>query len=119
MNKQHKRAAVVLAATVTLDVILGTLYGLDDHIGTWHGLYCSTGIATTVGCDVPPGTVTGYILSTLMMLLVVPLFTATFSLFTSGLVASHVDTKTEQQTKDLAGLTDSQTHELKQHISGA
>jgi hypothetical protein len=101
VNKQHKRAVVVLGATVLLDVILGTLYGLDDNIGIWHGLYCSTGIATTVGCDVPPNDRLGYILSTLMMLTVVPLFSSMFSLFTSGLVASHVDTKTDKQTQDL------------------
>jgi hypothetical protein len=107
VNWHHRRAAVVLAVTVILNVILGTLYGFDDNIGVWHGLYCSTGIATTVGCDVPPNDVAGYVLSTLMMLLVVPLFTATFSLFTSGLVASHVDDRTSEQTA-----------ELKDHISG-
>lgn len=101
MNRQHRRALVVLCATVLLDAVLGTLYGLVDHIGVAHGLYCSTGIATTVGCDVVPVNGPAYVLSTLMMLTIVPLFSSMFSLFTSGLIASHVDDKTDKQTQAL------------------
>jgi hypothetical protein len=108
VNRQHRRALVVLGATVLLDGILGVSYGLTDHIGVAHGLYCSTGIATTVGCDVVPANGPSYVLSTLMMLTIVPLFSSMFSLFTSGLVASHVDTKTDRQTQD-----------LKEHVSDA
>lgn len=108
MNRHHRRALVILGFTVLLDVIFGILYGLDDHIGIWHGLYCATGTATSLGCDVLPADGTAYVLSTLMMLTILPLFAAIFSLFTSGLVASHVDTKTDKQTRD-----------LKDHISGS
>lgn len=108
MNVHHKRALVALAVTVVLDVIFGVLYGWDDHIGVWHGLYCATGTATSVGCDVLPSDPAGYILSTLMMLTILPLFAAIFSFFTSGLTADHMDKKTEHQTR-----------ELKEHVNDA
>jgi hypothetical protein len=121
LNPHHKRAIGVLAVTAVLDVILGTLYGIDDHIGVWHGLYCATGTATSLGCDVLPADGAGYVLSFLMMLTILPLFTAIFSLFTTGLMASHVDTRTEQQTDALKGhvdaKTEQQTTEIKGHLS--
>lgn len=123
MNRHHKRALAVLGFTGLLDVVFGILYGLDDHIGIWHGLYCATGTATSLGCDVLPADGTAYVLSTLMMLTILPLFAAIFSLFTTGLVASHADDKTDRQTDDLKRHVDqktaTQTDDLKDHISGA
>lgn len=106
INSHHKRALQVLGATVTLDVILGVLYGLADHVHVLHGMYCAIGTATTVGCDIPPVNGYAYVLSVVMMLTVVPLFASCFSFFTSGLTADHVDAKTENQTT-----------ELKQHLT--
>lgn len=123
VNWHHKRALTVLWVAVLLDVVFGILYGLDEHIGIWHGLYCATGTATSLGCDVLPAGGTAYVLSTLMMLTILPLFAAIFSLFTSGLVATHVDTKTDRQTQDLKGHVDTkttqQTQDLKEHVSDA
>ncbi len=122
LNPHHKRAIGVLAVTAMLDVILGVWYGIDDHIGVWHGLYCATGTATSLGCDVLPVDGTGYVLSFLMMMTILPLFSAIFSLFTTGLMASHVDAKTEQQTSAIKGhvdvKTEQQTTEIKDHVSG-
>jgi len=122
LNPHHKRALVVLAVTAVLDVILGVLYGIDDHIGIWHGLYCATGTATSLGCDVLPVDGAGYVLSFMMMLTILPLFSAIFSLFTTGLMTSHVDVKTEQQTMAITGhvdaKTEQQTSEIKSHVSG-
>jgi hypothetical protein len=113
---------LVLGVTAVLDVIFGILYGLDDHIGIWHGLYCATGTATSLGCDVLPADGAGYVLSFLMMLTILPLFGAMFSLFTTGLTVSHVDVKTAQQTADIAHhvnkVTEAQTGQIKDHISG-
>jgi hypothetical protein len=120
LNLHHKRALGVLGVTVVLDVILGILYGIDDHIGIWHGLYCATGTATSLGCDVLPADGAGYVLSFLMMMTILPLFSAIFSLFTTGLMTNHVDAKTEQQTTALKGhvdaKTEQQTTEIKGHI---
>lgn len=99
LNRQHRRALTVLGGTVALDVGFGVLYGLTDHIGVLHGLYCATGTATSLGCDVLPANGPAYILSTLMMLTILPLFAAIFSLFTSGLISSHVDQKHEELKK--------------------
>ena len=121
LNRQHQRALIVLGVTIVLDVILGVLYGLDDHIGIWHGLYCATGTATSLGCDVLPADSQGYVLSFLMMLTILPLFSAIFSLFTTGLMASHVDAKTKSQTTELKAhvdaKTENQTHDLKEHVN--
>jgi hypothetical protein len=106
MNVHHKRAVIALLITIVLDVVFGALYGLADHIGVAHGLYCATGTATSVGCDVLPANGPAYVLSTLMMLTILPLFAAIFAFFTSGLTADHVDRK-----------TDKQTDEIKEHLS--
>lgn len=100
-NWHHKRAFQVLLATVALDAVFGLLYALADHVHPLHGMYCAIGTATTVGCDVPPANGPAYVLSTVMMLTVVPLFAAVFSFFTSGLTADHVDAKTDRQTAEI------------------
>lgn len=118
-NAHHKKATQVLIATVALDAALGVAYGMADDIHWAHGMYCALGTATTVGCDVPPATGAGYVLSAIMMLTVVPLFAAVFSFFTSGLTVDHVDTATQKQTDDLKAhveeQTKSQTAEIKEH----
>lgn len=90
MNVHHKRAIVVLCATVVLDMILGTVFGFVQHVGALHGIYCATGTATTVGCDITPASGLAYALSFAEMLTIVPLFAAVFSFFTTGLTASHM-----------------------------
>jgi hypothetical protein len=99
LNRHHRRAFRVLAATVALDIVLGVVYGETDNISVLHGLYCAIGTATTVGCDITPRTAGGYITSAVMMLSVVPLFAAVFSFFTTGLTADHVD-KRHQELMD-------------------
>lgn len=106
MNTQHKRALRLLGVTVLLDSVFGILYGMADHIGVLHGLYCSTGTATSVGCDVLPANGPAYVLSFLMMLSILPLFAAVFSFFTTGLTVAHIDVKTDKQTA-----------EIKEHLS--
>jgi hypothetical protein len=91
VNIHHKRAVYVLACTLVLDAVLGSLYAVFDRISLPHGLYCAVGTATTVGCDVAPRTPGGYVTSAVMMLTVVPLFASVFSFFTTGLTADHID----------------------------
>ena len=121
-NRHHRRALKVLAVTVVLDVILGVLYGVAEHVHVLHGLYCAIGTATTVGCDIPPDNGPAYVLTVIMMLTVVPLWGATFSYFTSGLTSDHVDAAASGQTAELKehvdALTSQQTRQIKDHISG-
>jgi len=93
VNIHHKRALQVLGATAALDAALGVGYGLADRIGIAHGLYCATGTATTVGCDVAPRGWLAYAISAAMMLTIVPLLTGSFSFFTTGLTADHIDAR--------------------------
>jgi|SRR5277367_1096247 len=92
MNVHKQQAVKVLILAVVLDVCLGVAYAFANSISLGQGLYYATGVATTSGNSpaVPHGWLP-YVLSALMMLTVIPLFAATFSLVTTGLTADHVD----------------------------
>lgn len=96
MNGHHVRALQLLGLTGALVLVFGALMGLAEHVSTWHGIYCTTGFATTAGCDLPMRTWQDYLLGEASMLLMVPLLTAVFSFFTTGLTASHVDKRHEE-----------------------
>jgi len=91
VNVHHRRAAFVLGTTIVLDLALGVGYGSVNGIGIGHGIYCATGTATTVGCDIAPHGWLAYLLSTMMMVTIVPLFASVFAFFTTGLTADHID----------------------------
>lgn len=96
MNVHHRRAFRVLGAVVALDVALGSLFGYADHIGTWHGLYCATGFATTDGCDAPLHGWLTYVTGAIMMLTMIPLVGVVWAYVTTGLTADHIDVRHEQ-----------------------
>lgn len=91
LNIHHRRAVAVLLLASALDVAFGIAFGVAQGIGAWHGLYCATGTATTVGCDVSPQGWLPHLLSALEMLTVLPLFATVLALFTTGLMSAHVD----------------------------
>jgi hypothetical protein len=88
---RHRTALAVIGCAVTLDAGLGLAFAAAQHIALWLGLYCALANAVTVGGTVPPSAPWGYAVTALECALVVPLFAATFSLFTSGLTAVHVE----------------------------
>lgn len=88
--KHHHLALAVVGAALVLDTGLGLGYGAAEHIGPWHGLYCALATAVTVGGDVAPYNVAGYVIMTAICITVVPLFGAAFSLFTSALSSVHL-----------------------------
>ena len=101
----HRRIALItIAAAIVLDAALGLAFAKADRIPPAHGLFCGLANAVTDGCDIPPRTVTGYIVTVMQYLLVVPLFAATFSLFTSGLTSLHTARSEER---------------IKEHVNGA
>lgn len=82
---------MTISLAAVLDVVFGIAFGITDHVGIWSGLYFATVTATTVGYgDVIPVGWLPHLLSVGMMLTVIPLVTATFSLFTSGLTGINV-----------------------------
>lgn len=87
----HRAAAVTIAAAAVLDTAAGLGFAAAEHHSIGTGLYWAVTTATTVGYgDVTPRTTAGHVLAVVVMLTVVPLFAAAFSLFTSGLTAGHV-----------------------------
>jgi hypothetical protein len=110
VNSHHRKAAWVLAAGSALDACLGVGYGFADHIGSWHGAYCATATATTVGCDIAPRGWLAYLLAFAMLVTIVPLFGASLAFFTTGLMADHVDKRHEELKGHLRGRDGGRRH---------
>ena len=94
----HRAAMLTIAAAAVLDAACGLAFAAAEHIPAWHGLYCALANGVTVGGDIAPSTPAGYAVTAVECLLVVPLFGATFSLFTSGLTGSRI-TASEKRVK--------------------
>ena len=86
----HRIALIVILAAIVLDAGLGLAFAAAEHLPAWHGLFCGLANAVTDGGDVSPTNPAGYMITAAEYVLVVPLFAATFSLFTSGLSAIHI-----------------------------
>lgn len=86
----HRAAAVTISAAALADVACGVLYAAAEHLPVGRALYCAVGNAVTEGACTAPVTAAGRWIDLAEFLLVVPLFAATFSLFTSGLTAGHI-----------------------------
>jgi voltage-gated potassium channel len=88
----NRRAALVtIAAAVGFDVIGAIWFAAVENLSAATSLYWSVTTATTVGYgDISPHTSTGRVIAVLVMLTVIPLFAATFSLLTTSLTAMHV-----------------------------
>ena len=99
MSVHHRRALATITAAVVLDSALGLWFGAADHVGAASGLYWSTTTATTVGYgDITPHGWLPHLLAVAVMVTVIPLFAATFSLLTSGLTSTNV-TASENRVK--------------------
>lgn len=99
---RHRRALVTIAIAATLDIAGGVAFATVEHRSIAVGLYWAVTTATTTGYgDVTPRTPVGHVIAVLVMLTVVPLFAATFSLLTSGLTAAHVRAEGAQARRRL------------------
>jgi hypothetical protein len=87
-----RRALVVLGLSLALDFVFGIWFAAVEHISAWNGLYFATTTASTVGYgDITPQGWRGHLLAVAIMLTVIPLFSAVFSLLTTALTTKHVD----------------------------
>jgi voltage-gated potassium channel len=87
----NRRAAVyTIAAAVGFDLVGAVWFAETEHISVPTGIYWSVTTATTVGYgDITPHTHLGRFIAVLVMLTVIPLFAATFSLLTTSLTTAH------------------------------
>lgn len=89
MHRHHKRALAIISVAVVLDAALGVAFAAAEHVSVPDGLYFATTTATTVGYgDVVPHGWAAHLIAVTIMLTVIPLFAATFSLLTSGLTST-------------------------------
>jgi len=103
LHVHHRRALATIAAAALLDTGLGAWFGIADHIGVPDGLFFATTTATTVGYgDLTAHGWLPHVIAVGIMITVIPLFAAAFSLFTSGLA-------------DVAGAE----ARIKRHVNGA
>jgi hypothetical protein len=71
-------------------VVCGVIFALSEHVPVISGMYWSLEEATTVGTGVEPHHTLGKVIKVVVALTVIPLFAATFSIFTTALTATHV-----------------------------
>lgn len=103
----HKRMTGLLALVAAMVAGLGALYGTVTPIGPWDGMYFAVVTVTTVGYgDIVPRGWEAHLVALAIMILIIPAWTGVFSLLTTGMLANHVDAKTDKQTE-----------QIKEHIS--
>lgn len=89
-NDGRRRAVKVISVCVALLLADSAAFSAAEHIPFWHGLYVILANAETFGGDVPPTDAAGYVCNTVVLLVLIPLFGAVISFFTSGLTETHV-----------------------------
>ena len=116
MHSHHARALTVIGAAAVLDAGLGIAFAAADHISAPDGLYWSVTTATTVGYgDIVPRGWVAHVLAVGVMLTVIPLFGAAFSLFTSGLASESVHARLAAAEKRIKDHTEAR---LRHHLKG-
>jgi Ion channel len=97
-----RRPAALVAAAAGCVIAGGALISSSWHLSWWHGLYCSLGTATTVGCDATPPGPAGWIAASLVMLTAIPLLAAAFS----SLHLDRMDERLRRHHKAIKGQID-------------
>lgn len=88
--RRQRGAWFTIIFAVILDIFMGISYSFVEHISVPLGLYWAEAEATTVGSEIVPHTIAGHWIKAIVGISVVPLFAATFSIFTTALTATHV-----------------------------
>jgi hypothetical protein len=85
-----RRAVLLLAAAAASVIAGGVVIAATWHVSFGHGLYCSLGTASTVGCDKQPVSPAGWIAAAAVMLTAIPLLAAAFGSLHLDKVRAHV-----------------------------
>jgi voltage-gated potassium channel len=118
MHRHHSRALLTIAAATALDAALGAWFGAADHIGIPDGLFFATTTATTVGYgDLTAHGWLPHVLAVIMMLTVIPLFAATFSLLTSGLASQDIHARVTAAEKRIKDHVDKRHKQMASHVT--
>jgi voltage-gated potassium channel len=87
----RRTAIYTILAAMGCDLLGAIWFAAVEHLSVASSLYWSVTTATTVGYgDISPHTHTGRVIAVLVMLTVIPLFAATFSLMTTTLTTMHL-----------------------------
>lgn len=113
--KRQRGAFIVIVVAILMDVTCGLLFAGYEHVRWYQGLYWAEGEATTVGNSVYSATTPGaMIIKAIVGVTVIPLFAATFSIFTTALTATHV----HKVGHDLKTHVTREKEAIKRHIGG-
>lgn len=86
VHRHHGYALVTITAAAVLDTIGGLWFSAVEHVPASTGLYWAISTATTTGYgDVAPHDPAGRRVAVLVMVTVIPLFGASFSLYASAM----------------------------------
>jgi hypothetical protein len=86
-----RRAWWLLAAAAVSVIAGGAVIAATWRVSFGHGLYCSLGTASTVGCDKQPVSPAGWIAASAVMLTAIPLLAAAFGSLHLDKVREHLD----------------------------
>lgn len=97
LNSHHRWMVRALTLMVVLVVVLGAWYGQLDHVGAWNGIYFAIVTVTTVGYgDITPHGWAAHLVAVAVMVLIIPLWSGSFSLLATGLITDHVDRRHDE-----------------------
>jgi hypothetical protein len=116
--RRQRGARITIAVAILLDVVFGLMYSRFEHLTWIRGLYWAEEEATTVGTGFEPSTGPGEIIKAAVGITVVPLFAATFSIFTTALTATHVHRAEHSITTKLARHETAIKTHIENHIGG-
>lgn len=103
MNSHHAWMVRLLVLVVVLDLAFGAWFGLADRVGVWNGFYFAVTTVTTVGYgDIAPHGWQAHLAAIAIMVLIIPLWSGSFSLLGSGLVVDRVDLRHEQMKEHIS-----------------
>lgn len=91
MKKHHYGFAMAWGCSWILTLLGGAVYAIVEHISLGLGEYWALATVTTAGYgDVVPRTNLGHWVAAMVMVLIIPVWTLSFSFFSSWLVSMNL-----------------------------